>query len=1170
MEVGKSDETNMSDAVKSPHRFIVGRTRELDLCRTAFGRMLAGRRQIVLISGEPGIGKTCCAEAVTEFAEEQGALVLWGRCHEEAGAPPYWPWVQILRAYVDASSLDEVRLNLGAAAHDIAALLPELVDAQPSPLPDSERQLLKRNAASSESTLSRDQVTGSGPRAVFLSYASQDVDAAARVATGLRAAGIEVWLDQSELRGGETWDAEIKRQIKACAIFIPLISAQSNARVEGYFRREWKLAVDRTHDMADDVPFLVPVVIDATSDANARTPDKFRDVQWTRLPGGDASASFVTRVQHLLASDSPPAEQAHRVVSDAGRSRFRIFDAVRQFLSQAAQKVPIVLVLDNLHWADSPSLSLLEFLSEELQRSRLLIVGTYRDVDARRKTPLLSMLGGLRPSANVQRVHLTGLPKAALREVAEQLCGLSLREPVLKTVYEQTDGNPLFAVELIKVLVEESGAGDITALPATIPAGVNEAISRRLVRFPDECNELLRVAAVYGRQFTAREIAAAADSDTHSVLAGLDPAIQAGIVQTITAVSGSYQFTHAMIRETIYQAFTALDRLRLHARVGDTLVSIHSAHLDAALTRIAHHYYQAAALGITDKAVDFASRAAESAVRMGAYEDALVHYDHVIETLERDDLRHDQRLARAYILKGSVLRQLGQAEESAQVLVEAVNRTRLLGNAELLVDVLVSLALTTRQGNQQRLVPLLHSALALLAEDDLVCRAKALATLAFAQRAHLPELPQVVDDALKLANRAGDVAGRCACYQLAVMALRGRPETLQRRIRLGQEYVAVARATGSTDLLADAYQWQALNYFESGQVEELEALLEHYEKLTEGKSALHQYQARAHRVTLALLRGAWTDLEARISELRELGTKTDRLGDVDGVNGAQMFALHRDLGKLAALVPELQKIAACVDAHVWQPGLMLMLAETGMFAEARRMFEGIAERDFCAIEHDDMYVTGLVFCAETCVALADAERASTLYQLLLPYAGQTANHPTAVCFGAADHYLALLAGTANRPDSAGEHYERALTLNRAMGAWPALARTLFRCGAFLLSLPTDAERALGRQRLGEAGQLARRLGMARLAADIDASAGSRDLVGRLRDELTRREADVLRLLAGGQNDKEIALALGISPSTVAAHLRNILNKTKCADRTEAVAYARRHGLRAVDPASTSG
>src|SRR6201984_1722738 len=110
------------------HRLIAGRGTELQGVRGAFSRMLSGRRQLVLISGEPGIGKTRCAEAVAELAEDQGALVLWGRCHEEAGAPPYWPWVQILRAYVAASSLDEVRLNMGTAAHHIAALFPQLGD----------------------------------------------------------------------------------------------------------------------------------------------------------------------------------------------------------------------------------------------------------------------------------------------------------------------------------------------------------------------------------------------------------------------------------------------------------------------------------------------------------------------------------------------------------------------------------------------------------------------------------------------------------------------------------------------------------------------------------------------------------------------------------------------------------------------------------------------------------------------------------------------------------------------------------------------------------------------------------------------------------------------------------------------------------------------------------
>ena len=107
----------------------------LKVFRAAFDRMLAGRRQLLLVSGEPGIGKTRCAEALASVAEDQGALVLWGRCQEDAGAPPYWPWVQILRAYVDASSIDEVRLNMGPAAKEITALLPELLQSPPDTAP---------------------------------------------------------------------------------------------------------------------------------------------------------------------------------------------------------------------------------------------------------------------------------------------------------------------------------------------------------------------------------------------------------------------------------------------------------------------------------------------------------------------------------------------------------------------------------------------------------------------------------------------------------------------------------------------------------------------------------------------------------------------------------------------------------------------------------------------------------------------------------------------------------------------------------------------------------------------------------------------------------------------------------------------------------------------------
>ena len=141
--------------------------------------------------------------------------------------------------------------------------------------------------------------------AIFLSYASQDAEAARRICEALRAAGIEVWFDQSELRGGDAWDQSIRKQIKTCALFLPVISRSTRARDEGYFRLEWKLAIDRCHLMAADKAFLLPVVVDDTSDDDERVPERFRDVQWTRLPDGVTSAAFVQRVRGLLSGQPP-------------------------------------------------------------------------------------------------------------------------------------------------------------------------------------------------------------------------------------------------------------------------------------------------------------------------------------------------------------------------------------------------------------------------------------------------------------------------------------------------------------------------------------------------------------------------------------------------------------------------------------------------------------------------------------------------------------------------------------------------------------------------------------------------------------------------------------------------------------------------------------------------
>lgn len=1065
-----------------------------------------------------------------------------------------------------------------------------------------------------------------GPRAVFLSYASEDTDCARRLCAALRTAGIEVWLDQNELRGGDLWDAAIRQQIKTCALFVPIISANTRTRAEGYFRLEWKLAVDRSHQMAGDKPFLVPVVIDATVDAEARVPERFREAHWTRLPGGEATAAFVARLSQLLSPvevrrpDTPPPPPAPRVnpvisesrsplsehrtiigrereleafnaafermlagrrqlvlisgepgigktrcaealadiaenkgalvlwgrcheeagappywpwvqilrayidtysleevrlsmgatskdiaalipellepsqqaseapsaIEDASPARFRAFDAIRQFFQRAAQRAPVTLALEDLHWADAPSLALLEFLSEHLPRGRLLIVGTYRDTHASAKTPLMRTLGGLKRGADVERIHLTRLSLSAIGAMAQQLCSTRLSGPLVKAIHQQTDGNPLFATELIRVLMDEGDGTALAALPAKIPAGVHETIGRRLLRLSDGCNAILCVAAILGRQFTAAEIAAVMDEDVQRVLAELEPALQAAVVASNTEVPGGYQFTHALIRETIYEDLPAVERVRLHARAAAALVAIHSAYLQPVLTRIAHHYYESVALGHAQEAVSYALLAADSAARMYAFEEAILHYDRTIRTLENAGLRQDARLARAYILKASALKQMGQIPQSVDVLLEAVNRTRVLGSAELLVDLVMLVTSSSRHWPHQHFVPLLERVLDVLPAVDSPARAKALSTLAFAQRTSLDKrrLEEQVDAALAMAERVCDVAARCACYELAAICFRGHPENLQRRLLLGSDYIAVARATGKEDLLADAYHWQVLNFFESGRIDELEPLLREYGQLTPATIGIHQYQLSAHLVTLALLRGEWAGLEDRIEGLLEIGTKTRR-DDADGVYGAQMFALNRDLGRLHAMAPQIKEIANSANKRMWEPGLMLICAEIGLLSEARVIFERLVENNFCAISRDDMYMTFLVYCAQTCCALGDMERARALYSLLLPYRGQTANHPTAVCFGAVELYLAMLASTANDPDAARAHFDHALTTNRAMRAWPAVARTLFRHAAFLLSGPSEGDRLPGLERLREAEQLARQVGMTRLVFDIE-------------------------------------------------------------------------------------
>jgi DNA-binding CsgD family transcriptional regulator len=350
-----------------------------------------------------------------------------------------------------------------------------------------------------------------------------------------------------------------------------------------------------------------------------------------------------------------------------------------------------------------------------------------------------------------------------------------------------------------------------------------------------------------------------------------------------------------------------------------------------------------------------------------------------------------------------------------------------------------------------------------------------------------------------------------------------------------------------------------MNLTEAGRINELIHLLGDYRNLKASRVGLHAFRVSLFEIMAALVRGDYAGLEERIKQLPAVGG-TSRGEDAAGVCAAQMFMLHRDRGRLGQFASAIEQFGSMATQHVWGPGLMLALVEVGKPELAAREFERLAQDEFRSIPSDDIRLTSLVYCSETCVALGDAKRAALLYELLLPYAGTFATHPTAVSFGSAQLYLGMLASVSTGIGTAREHFSQAIDENNRARAWPWLARSYYQFALAMKRGGEPGDQQDARQLLREAEQIASGLGMEGLVAAIDRELRHRDTSETYPDALTAREVDVLRLLAIGRSNKDIAQVLSISLNTVATHVRNILTKTECANRTEAAAYAARNQL----------
>src|SRR5439155_21889403 len=233
------------------------------------------------------------------------------------------------------------------------------------------------------------------------------------------------------------------------------------------------------------------------------------------------------------------------------QARFRLFDSVTTFLKTATSRRPLVLLLDDLHWADKPSLLLLQFLAREMENSRLLVVGTYRDIELGREHPLFQALGALAREAVTRRIALRGLSEEDVARYIEMTAGLTPAPALVAAVHREAEGNPFFLGEVVRLLVTEgslAGAGDRTDWKFRVPQGVREVIARRLDPLSQECNRVLSVAAVIGREFGTNVLEHAAELSRDRLIEILEEAVANRLVAEAPRAPGRYSFAHALIR----------------------------------------------------------------------------------------------------------------------------------------------------------------------------------------------------------------------------------------------------------------------------------------------------------------------------------------------------------------------------------------------------------------------------------------------------------------------------------------------------------------------------------------------------------------------------------------------------------------------------------------------
>jgi DNA-binding CsgD family transcriptional regulator/tetratricopeptide (TPR) repeat protein len=853
--------------------------------------------------------------------------------------------------------------------------------------------------------------------------------------------------------------------------------------------------------------------------------------------------------------------------ADPDTERLRLHTAVADLLTGASRTRPLLLVLEDVHWADAPTLLLLRHLAQSAADARLLLLATFRDTEADVPPELADTLADLRRSDEVERLRLGGLSGAEIGEFVQRASGCDPGSELLelaKTIEGLTGGNAFLLGELWRAL-DETGAVEVSAgairivrplEQLTSPESVREVTGQRLSRLAPETIELLELAATVGAEFELDVVRGAAGLAESELLAALEEAVASGMIEELPSQSLSCRFTHELVRRALYDEISRARRAELHLRVGEALEAA-GADSGRALADLAYHFAAGVPFGGSERAVEHNLRAARAAAGALAFEEAAQGLRTAIEVGVDDPAAR----AEIFLELGAVSHRAGKAPEALEAFAAAAAIARERASAELLARAAIGYEdACWRPGLAiQDSIELLEEGIAALREGDDELRIGLLGGLARALdlQGERERGAIVRGNAVALARRRGDRSGLAKVLVRSYWS-RG-TSSLEEILAMLTEARDLAEELGDAELRTEAMAWRvptfvALCDFDSARAE-VAALHEMAER-TAQPFMLHV--AAHYSAAIAICDGRLEEAEA-MAQRSEEWSRLMSGRDASGTYGIQMFSLRREQGRLAELAPAVRLLAGEPErVGPWQPGLVAVLTELGMEDEARRELARLAAGGIDGFR-DSLWLATLVYLTDASAALGDEAMAAILYPELEPLAGGNVmiGHLVA-CYGAADRYLGMLAATLGEEESAERHFEAALELNRRMETPTWVAHTAFEYARFLLSCGRE-RREQAEALLGEAGALAEQIGMAGLLARID-SLGVVPPGGVLPAGLSPREAQILELVARGLSNREIGEALTISGHTAANHIRSILRKTECANRTEAASYAHRHGL----------